>query len=138
MESESGEPQFVWTGDRWMQAPDGQKSHEPQFWSILEFDEQGNVLPLKWQNSFELSVNLPQSATQKLLKSDDDKFSAKVAAAPPPFPWKVDIRKDLLDDTRVRWSTLAGLLNRGAPRVAALVGWDEFETQVKNIYRSLL
>eukprot|EP01050_Picozoa_sp_SAG11_P040510 SAG11_NODE_17653_length_512_cov_1.353511_1_plen_59_part_10 len=24
---------YLWTGDRWMQSPDGTKAHEPQFWA---------------------------------------------------------------------------------------------------------
>jgi len=50
--------------------------------------------------------------------------------SPPPFPWIVDITTDELDDTRVRWASLAGLLNREAPRVAPLVGWKGFRKWV--------
>ena len=28
----SGTTEYIWTGDRWMQATDGKKAHEPQFW----------------------------------------------------------------------------------------------------------
>jgi hypothetical protein len=44
-----------------MQAPDGQKSHEPQTWVRLQFDdEEGRVLPLKWEDSFSVDMKLPQ------------------------------------------------------------------------------
>ena len=55
---------------------------------------------------------------------------------PPPFPWIVDITADELDDTRVRWASLAGLLNREAPRVAALVGWKGFRKWVPYLEES--
>ena len=28
----SGATEYIWTGDRWMQAADGKKAHEPQYW----------------------------------------------------------------------------------------------------------
>ena len=31
----SGQSQFVWTGDRWQQAPDGIKGHEGQYWFVV-------------------------------------------------------------------------------------------------------
>ena len=47
----------VYTGDRWMQAPDGKKAHEPQFWTRLEFDSTTHdVLPLRWND-----IRLPSS-----------------------------------------------------------------------------
>ena len=55
---------------------------------------------------------------------------------PPPFPWVVDTTKDLLDDTRVRWASLTGLLNRDAPRVGALVGWSGFRQWVPYLEQS--
>lgn len=52
---------YVWTGDRWMQAPDGQKAHEPQFWGRLQFDAHGGALmPLTWTDQLELDVLDPQ------------------------------------------------------------------------------
>jgi beta-xylosidase len=51
---------FVWTGDRWMQAPDGKKAHEPQFWAPLSFDADGSVQPLQWVDSFSIEMVLPQ------------------------------------------------------------------------------
>jgi hypothetical protein len=34
-----------------MQAPDGQKAHEPQFWAKLEFTKEGYIKPLEWVDS---------------------------------------------------------------------------------------
>lgn len=51
-----GSEQFVWTGDRWQQAPDGIKGHEGQTWSLLEFDSSGRVQPLKWHDTIQLDV----------------------------------------------------------------------------------
>ena len=45
---------------RWMQAPDGTKGHEPQFWMLMEFDAAGNVLPLKWTEAMSVKMKLPQ------------------------------------------------------------------------------
>ena len=46
-----------------MQAPDGQKGHEPQFWAVLRFDEEGNVLPIEWVDEMTLvRVNASGSA----------------------------------------------------------------------------
>lgn len=51
---------FIWTGDRWMQAADGIKGHEPQFWARLEFDSQDRVQPLRWVDNVTISMVLPQ------------------------------------------------------------------------------
>ena len=40
---EDAQSDFIWTGDRWMQAPDGIKGHEPQYWGRLHFDAKGVV-----------------------------------------------------------------------------------------------
>jgi len=50
----------IWTGDRWMQAVDGVKGHEPQFWARLEFDAAGRVQPLRWVDNVTLTMALPQ------------------------------------------------------------------------------
>eukprot|EP01002_Notosolenus_urceolatus_P008015 NODE_3140_length_976_cov_5.019417_g2617_i0.p1 GENE.NODE_3140_length_976_cov_5.019417_g2617_i0~~NODE_3140_length_976_cov_5.019417_g2617_i0.p1 ORF type:complete len:260 (+),score=11.27 NODE_3140_length_976_cov_5.019417_g2617_i0:46-780(+) len=47
---------YVWTGDRWGQAPDGLKGHEGQFWGPLDFGAAGEVLPVEWVDSFELEA----------------------------------------------------------------------------------
>ena len=43
-----------------MQAPDGYKSHEPQFWAVLEFTDQGHIKPIKWVDEFSINMTLPQ------------------------------------------------------------------------------
>lgn len=43
-----------------LQAPDGQKAHEPQSWLQLEFDPAGKLLPLRWQDTLSLSVSATQ------------------------------------------------------------------------------
>lgn len=51
-----GETHFLWTGDRWMQSPDGLKGHEPQFWAPLRFDAHGRVREMAWVDGFVLDV----------------------------------------------------------------------------------
>lgn len=52
---------MVYTGDRWMQAPDGKKAHEPQFWTHLEFDSTTHdVLPLRWNDTLAIDLAVPQ------------------------------------------------------------------------------
>lgn len=54
----SGEnEQFVWTGDRWQQSPDGLKGHEGQTWALLEFDAAGRIKPIRWQDSVSFQVD---------------------------------------------------------------------------------
>ena len=53
--------EYVWTGDRWMQAPDGVKGHEPQYWTKLVFDDSvqpAAILPLSWVDEFTLNVTV--------------------------------------------------------------------------------
>lgn len=50
------ETQYWWTGDRWQQAPDGIKGHEPQFWVPLRFDASGNIEDVRWVDSFSANV----------------------------------------------------------------------------------
>ena len=50
--------EHVWTGDRWMQAPDGLKAHEPQFWAPLSFGEDGAIGPVRWVDNFTLDVSV--------------------------------------------------------------------------------
>ena len=50
---------MIWTGDRWMSAPDHMKSHDFQYWGMLDFDDSKQpprVQPLKWQDSFTLDL----------------------------------------------------------------------------------
>lgn len=49
-------PVWLYIGDRWMQAPDGIKGHEPQFVVPLQFDANGNVLPITWVDNFTIDV----------------------------------------------------------------------------------
>jgi len=48
--------EYVWTGDRWMQAPDGIKGHEPQFWVPLQFDSDGRIEKVQWVDEFTIDV----------------------------------------------------------------------------------
>jgi hypothetical protein len=48
--------EYVWTGDRWQQAPDGIKGHEPQFWVPLVFNADGTIQDVNWVNNFTMSV----------------------------------------------------------------------------------
>lgn len=57
-----GEEQFIWTGDRWQQSPDGLKGHEGQTWAIIEFDAEGNVQPLRWQDNITFNVGETEMA----------------------------------------------------------------------------
>jgi hypothetical protein len=47
---------YVWIADRWGSAPDGVKAHDLQYWSPLQFSDDGQILPLKkvrkWNISF--------------------------------------------------------------------------------------
>ncbi|CAF1097557.1 unnamed protein product [Adineta steineri] len=47
---------FVWTGDRWQQAPDGIKGHEPQYWMPLHFNSDGSIDTLDWIDEFTVDV----------------------------------------------------------------------------------
>jgi Leucine-rich repeat (LRR) protein len=48
--------QFLWTGDLWQQSPDGLKGHEGQYWTLLEFDENGRVGRVLHQDNFTMYV----------------------------------------------------------------------------------
>ena len=52
----SGEDEYVWTGDRWQQSPDGLKGHEGQFWAPLEFDAAGAIAPVRWLDNFTVAA----------------------------------------------------------------------------------
>lgn len=56
VQTSGGETEYVWTGDRWMQSPDGLKGHEPQYWFPLSFDEQGRIERVSWIDLFVLDV----------------------------------------------------------------------------------
>ncbi|CAF1281689.1 unnamed protein product [Rotaria magnacalcarata] len=52
----TGYTTYVWTGDRWQQAPDGIKGHEPQYWVPLNFYEEGTIGKMQWIDEFILDV----------------------------------------------------------------------------------
>ncbi len=52
----TGDTVYLWTGDRWMQSPDGLKGHEPQFWVPLTFDAQGRIERVSWVDLFVMDV----------------------------------------------------------------------------------
>eukprot|EP00039_Didymoeca_costata_P030244 m.28605 g.28605 ORF g.28605 m.28605 type:complete len:471 (-) comp8015_c0_seq2:119-1531(-) len=54
--SSGGDTQYIWTGDRWQQSPDGLKGHEGQFWTVLEFDEEGRIKPIQWEDTITFEV----------------------------------------------------------------------------------
>jgi hypothetical protein len=51
-----GTTAWIWAGDRWQQAPDGLKGHDPQFWAPLEFNADGSIAPLRWIDNFSLPI----------------------------------------------------------------------------------
>ena len=62
-----GATEFVWTGDRWQQAPDGVKGHEGQFWAPLRFAADGSLRDVAWLDSFDLVV--PEAAGGGLVEA---------------------------------------------------------------------
>jgi len=50
--------EFIWTGDRWQQAPDGIKGHEPQFWVPLKFSDDGSIEKVDWVDQFEIDLEM--------------------------------------------------------------------------------
>eukprot|EP00928_Gymnodinium_smaydae_P072575 TRINITY_DN55915_c0_g1_i2.p1 TRINITY_DN55915_c0_g1~~TRINITY_DN55915_c0_g1_i2.p1 ORF type:complete len:444 (+),score=44.74 TRINITY_DN55915_c0_g1_i2:155-1333(+) len=57
--------EFIWTGDRWQQSPDGLKGHEGQTWIVLSFDAAGRILPLRWQDV--ISFDVPNENVDALI-----------------------------------------------------------------------
>ena len=50
--------QFIWMGDLWGSASDNIKGHDYQYWGApLEFDAEGNILPMKWTDSWTAIIN---------------------------------------------------------------------------------
>ena len=45
---------FVYAGDRWQQAPDRVKAHDPQVWLPMDFRPDGSIAPLTLQKRFRL------------------------------------------------------------------------------------
>ena len=52
----NGTTAWIWAGDRWQQAPDGLKAHDPQTWVPLEFLDDGSVAPLRFLDNFSLPI----------------------------------------------------------------------------------
>lgn len=51
-----GGVQYVWTGDRWQDAPDHLLGHDPQTWFPLTFEDNGDIVPFEWVDSFVVDV----------------------------------------------------------------------------------
>ena len=47
--------EYIWTGDRWQQAPDGVKGHDPQYWVPLNFKD-GMIERVQWLDKFTIDV----------------------------------------------------------------------------------
>jgi Glycosyl hydrolases family 43 len=48
---------YLWMGDLWGSRPDGIKGHDFQYWSSpLQFDDKGNIFPLRWENEWTLKL----------------------------------------------------------------------------------
>jgi len=56
VDTSTGGKEYVYTGDRWEQAPDGIKGHDPQYWYPLKFNADGSIQPVTWVDSFTLDV----------------------------------------------------------------------------------
>ena len=54
----NGSSAYVWTGDKWQQSPNQKYDEQPQTWLPLAFDSDGDILPLKAVDRFELDVAL--------------------------------------------------------------------------------
>jgi hypothetical protein len=48
--------EYIWTGDRWQQAPDGIKGHDPQTWLPLKFNPDGSIQFISWIDKFEIDI----------------------------------------------------------------------------------
>ena len=53
-----GRAQFMYRGDRWQQAPDQLKGHDPTAMAVLQFDHRGHVKPLQYLDDFLITVSL--------------------------------------------------------------------------------
>jgi hypothetical protein len=60
----------LWSGNRWGSAPDGMFDHAFQYWTPLAFDAiSGDVLPIVWQDSFNITVSVDSSPNGVVGKS---------------------------------------------------------------------
>jgi hypothetical protein len=51
-----GERHFIWIGDRWQQAPDGIKGHDPTYWGPLAFTSSGAVAAMVFEGNFTIQI----------------------------------------------------------------------------------
>ena len=53
-----GATQFMWVSDRWQQAPDAIKGHDPTYWGLLHFfsNGHGSIVPKKLTDEFSVDV----------------------------------------------------------------------------------
>ena len=49
---------YVWMGDRWGSTLDKIKGHDFQYWGPLEFNSEGNLLPLKWTDQWTIDLGI--------------------------------------------------------------------------------
>lgn len=53
-------PAHIWIGDRWESADDGIKGHDYTYWSSpLAFEEDGMIRKLRWEDSWEIEIEVP-------------------------------------------------------------------------------
>ena len=51
-----GQRHYIWIGDRWQQAPDGIKGHDPTYWGPLAFTSDGAVIPIIFESNFTINI----------------------------------------------------------------------------------
>ena len=65
---------YLWMGDRWGSRPDGIKGHDFQYWSSpLQFDKDGMIQQLKWENEWKFAVNSGTNGFKAPLNAPPDK-----------------------------------------------------------------
>ena len=47
---------YLWSGDRWQQAPDKLHGHDPQIWQPLIFNQDNSIQNLYKLPSFEIDI----------------------------------------------------------------------------------
>jgi beta-xylosidase len=53
---ETSKGDFVYTGDLWTSAKDGLKSHDAQYWDVLNFDQEGGIEQMTFKESVEIRL----------------------------------------------------------------------------------
>eukprot|EP00759_Apiculatamorpha_spiralis_P013711 PhF_6_TR20495/c0_g1_i1/m.29524 len=56
VETANGEITYLWQGDRWQQAPDHLKSHDPQYWTPMKFNSTGGIEQFVYLPNFTLDM----------------------------------------------------------------------------------